>query len=153
MSQRLVRTICPECKREVKKSDQVLKEIGVLRSEISEVRKKREVDTKNKGYDHLRKQRTPTPWLRKGEKCYEGKGCPACSNTGYKGRISIFELLIISKPIEDLIIQKATAEQIKREAIKQGMRTLYQDGFDKVIQGVTTFAEVLRVVQEEEISL
>ena len=82
---------------------------------------------------------------------YEGKGCDECSNTGYRGRVGIFELLIINDDIRRLILQKTSANIIKEKAREQGMKTLREDGWDKVKQGITTISEVLRVTLEEEL--
>lgn len=76
-----------------------------------------------------------------------GAGCPACMNTGYKGRIAIFELLEINDDVRDLIVDKSSAREIKEKAVSLGMRTLYHDGIEKVKKGITTLEEVLRVTQ------
>lgn len=77
----------------------------------------------------------------------KGTGCPSCMNTGYKGRIAIFELLEINDDVRDLIVAKSSSQNIKDKAISMGMRTLYQDGLEKVKKGITTLEEVLRVTQ------
>lgn len=82
---------------------------------------------------------------------YEGKGCDECSNTGYRGRVGIFELLVINDDIRRLILQKTSANIIKEKAREHGMITLREDGWNKVKQGVTTVSEVLRVTLEEEL--
>ena len=82
---------------------------------------------------------------------YEGKGCDECSNTGYRGRVGIFELLIINDDIRRLILQKTSANIIKEKAREHGMITLREDGWNKVKQGITTISEVLRVTLEEEL--
>lgn len=69
--------------------------------------------------------------------------------TGYKGRTAIYEILPLTEKIKALIQEKATAVAINKQAVAEGMRTLYQCGFDKVIGGVTTFEEVLRVTKED----
>ncbi|RCK81478.1 MAG: Type IV fimbrial assembly, ATPase PilB [Candidatus Ozemobacter sibiricus] len=84
-------------------------------------------------------------------KVYRGKGCEKCNNTGYRGRTTISELLIMNERIKELIVEKAPASVIKNEAIKQGMRTLRQDGLAKVLRGQTTLEEVVRVSAEDEI--
>lgn len=84
---------------------------------------------------------------------YEGKGCDSCKHTGYRGRTAIYEVLPMSEPIRELILRKASAEEIRKRAMKLGMRTLRQDGWDKVLTGITTVSEVLRVTQEEEAAL
>jgi type II secretion system protein E len=80
---------------------------------------------------------------------WTGKGCEKCSGTGYKGRIGIFEVLPVSAPIRDLIMKRATIKETKDKAIELGMRTLREDGIEKVKKGITTIDEVLRVTQVE----
>lgn len=80
---------------------------------------------------------------------WTGKGCDACSGTGYKGRIGIFEVLPVSGPIRELIMKRATIKEMKDKAIALGMRTLREDGLEKVRKGITTIDEVLRVTQVE----
>lgn len=80
---------------------------------------------------------------------WTGRGCDACSGTGYKGRIGIFEVLPVSGPIRELIMKRATIKEMKDKAIELGMRTLREDGIEKIIKGVTTIDEVLRVTQVE----
>lgn len=79
---------------------------------------------------------------------YKGKGCSECMNTGYKGRIGIFELMLPDEAIRNLIIAKASADEIRKRALVLGMTTLMDDGIDKIKQGVTTAEEVLRVTRE-----
>lgn len=78
-----------------------------------------------------------------------GSGCDYCSGTGYRGRIGIFEVLPIGDEIRDLVMRRATSKEIKDKAIALGMRTLRQDGIEKVKRGLTTIDEVLRVTQVE----
>ena len=80
---------------------------------------------------------------------WTGRGCDACSGTGYKGRIGIFEVLPVSAPIRELIMKRATIKEMKDKATELGMRTLREDGIGKVIKGITTIDEVLRVTQVE----
>ncbi len=80
---------------------------------------------------------------------WTGRGCEACSGTGYKGRIGIFEVLPVSAPIRELIMKRATIKEMKDKATELGMRTLREDGIGKVIKGITTIDEVLRVTQVE----
>ena len=80
---------------------------------------------------------------------YEAVGCAACSGTGYLGRVGIFELLPVTSEICKIIVQRADAGAIRNLAVQQGMHPLRDDGWDKVRQGVTTLAEVLRVTREE----
>jgi type IV pilus assembly protein PilB len=80
---------------------------------------------------------------------YKGKGCTHCKDTGYLGRTGIYELLIIDDDIKRLIINKADANEMKKKAIERGMKTLRDDGIAKVLAGITTVEEILRVTQEE----
>lgn len=77
---------------------------------------------------------------------YRPKGCPKCNNTGYKGRVGLYEVMLMSEAIEKLTVERATAEEIKRVAIEEGMLTLREDGIAKVVQGHTSYEEILRVV-------
>src|SRR6266576_1437219 len=80
---------------------------------------------------------------------WEAVGCDACNSTGYLGRVGIFELLPATSDICKVIVQRADAGAIRNLAVRQGMRLLRDDGWDKVRQGVTTLAELLRVTREE----
>jgi type II secretory ATPase GspE/PulE/Tfp pilus assembly ATPase PilB-like protein len=80
---------------------------------------------------------------------WRGRGCESCSGTGYRGRIGIFEVLQISDQIRELIMKRATIKAIKDMAVSLGMRTLREDGIEKVKKGITTIDEVLRVTQVE----
>ena len=79
-------------------------------------------------------------------KVYRAVGCSACSNTGYRGRKALAELLPMTEEIEHLIIEGGSAEDIHRLAVEQGMVTLRQSGLRKALEGETTLEEVLRVV-------
>ena len=83
-------------------------------------------------------------------KIYEGKGCAACRFTGYRGRTGIYEILPLSEPIRKLILSRASSQQIKQQAVSSGMRTLRQDGLAKVLAGLTTLSEVIRVTSIED---
>jgi type IV pilus assembly protein PilB len=80
---------------------------------------------------------------------YRGEGCPACGGTGYKGRTGIYEIMIFSGPVRDLIAANATESELRQTAISQGMATLGHNALDKVIAGVTTVDEVYRVVETD----
>ncbi len=80
---------------------------------------------------------------------YKAKGCPACFNTGYLGRTAIYELLDVDDEIRQLVMKNEDASTIKAAAMRKGMRTLRQDGADKVLKGVTSVDEVVRVTQKE----
>lgn len=83
----------------------------------------------------------------KAKKLFRGRGCSSCMETGYRGRIAIFELLVIDEDIRELINQQAPVRQIRESAIGSGMRTLRQDGINKAVSGITTLDEVMRVTQ------
>ncbi|MCK5174492.1 MAG: Flp pilus assembly complex ATPase component TadA, partial [Planctomycetes bacterium] len=87
----------------------------------------------------------------KDTKFYIGTGCGKCFDTGYRGRIGIYELMDINEEIRELICHRESAGTIKRKAIETGLRTLRMDGARKVAEGVTTIAEVLRVTQADTI--
>jgi general secretion pathway protein E len=80
---------------------------------------------------------------------WEGRGCEECAQTGYHGRSGIFELLLVGDAVRQLILKRASADMIKDAGVKLGMRTLREDGWQKVRSGATTVAEVVRVTQEE----
>jgi len=121
LAQRLVRVICPSCKEEVHPVPEMLDEIGFRRGDP------------RSGPNHF----------------YEGRGCEQCSNTGFIGRVGIYELMDITDDIRKLTVAKADSNQIRKKAIENGMRPLRDDGWLKVRQGVTSISEVLRVTQEE----
>lgn len=130
-AQRLVRRVCNDCKEEIKVPAKVLE---YIKSEIEKIPeeeiKKYELDFAD-GY-HM----------------YQGKGCEECANTGYKGRIAIFEALEIDEKLKEIISEKSGNEgDIMRYAEKQGMLTMKQDGILKVLRGFTTLSEVERVTE------
>jgi general secretion pathway protein E len=120
LAQRLVRRLCPSCRKEVPFAG---------------------VDGVPAELEFQNGNAFTTVW--------EAVGCAACSGTGYLGRVGIFELLPVTSEICKVIVQRADAGAIRNLAIQQGMRLLRDDGWDKVGQGVTTLAEVLRVTREE----
>jgi type II secretory ATPase GspE/PulE/Tfp pilus assembly ATPase PilB-like protein len=77
---------------------------------------------------------------------FRAKGCKKCGNTGYRGRVGVHEVLMMSEEISKLCVENATAEEIKAVAIEQGMLTLRQDGLEKVRAGLTSVEEVMRVI-------
>ena len=76
---------------------------------------------------------------------YKAVGCAACSNTGYRGRVALHEVMTLSDEIESLVVTRATGSEIRQVALEQGMISLREDGWSKVAQGLTTIEEVLRV--------
>ena len=83
------------------------------------------------------------------QQIYRSKGCSECLDTGYKGRCGIYELLPVTDSIKHLVMQSVDAGTIKKAALKEGLITLRRDGLRKVLDGVTSFDEVIRVTQEE----
>jgi general secretion pathway protein E len=79
---------------------------------------------------------------------YRGRGCDHCLQTGFKGRSGIFEFLLVDDTMRGLMIQTSDAATIRRAAIQSGMRTLREDGVRKILKGITTVEEVLRVTGE-----
>jgi len=79
---------------------------------------------------------------------YEGGGCEECAQTGYRGRSGIFEFLLVSDVIRQLILKRSSADAIRDAAVRQGMRNLREDGWRTVRDGITSVAEVVRVTQE-----
>ncbi len=86
--------------------------------------------------------------LTRETKLFHGKGCLSCKNTGFQGRIGIFELLLMNDEIKNMVTAKTSANEIRKKAIEQGMSTLYDDGMKKVKSGITTPEELLRVTEE-----
>jgi type IV pilus assembly protein PilB len=113
-AQRLIRRVCKNCKTEDDVPSKTLIDIGFPPEEASEV------------------------------KVVKGKGCGACNGTGYKGRIGLYEVMEITEGIRDLVMVGATAVEIKRKALEEGMLTLRMSGLEKLKAGVTTIEEVLR---------
>ena len=80
----------------------------------------------------------------------KGAGCSACNMGGYRGRIGIYELMMMTSKIREMVFSNASAVEIREVAIKEGMTTLYRDGLEKVLRGVTTIEEVFRVAKKTE---
>jgi len=123
VAQRLIRRLCPACRKAV---------------EIDDIKR---AFLKGEGF--------PVEELETKE-IYEPAGCDECRNSGFKGRTGIYEILTINDSIRPLIIARAPASDIKREALKNGLHTLRDDGWRKVLDGVTTVEEILRVSEEDE---
>jgi type II secretory ATPase GspE/PulE/Tfp pilus assembly ATPase PilB-like protein len=79
---------------------------------------------------------------------YHGKGCKKCNNSGYKGRIGIYEILEVSDEISNLVLRNAPPSEIKKQAEKEGMLSIVEDGFIKAKNGITTIEEIMRVTKE-----
>ena len=76
-----------------------------------------------------------------------GKGCSTCQKTGFRGRMGIYEMLMVDSSIREQIFRGASSQEIRDNAVSRGMDTLYMDGLSKVAQGYTTFSEVMRVAK------
>lgn len=120
MAQRLVRKLCEACKKTYHPPLDLLKTLGISPEEAKKIT------------------------------FYEARGCSECSNTGYRGRIAIFELMEISPEIAHLIMQRADTMQLRKQAVADGMTLLVQDGIRKIKQGLTTIDEVLSVATIEQ---
>ena len=115
LAQRLCRKICVECKEVEETPETALLDIGFKKEEIGSF------------------------------KCYKGKGCSACGDSGYKGRIALYEVMPLREEIKELVIKGATSIDLKKAAINSGMMTLRMSGLKKIKEGVTSIEEVLRV--------
>jgi type IV pilus assembly protein PilB len=127
IAQRLARRICQHCKTELKVPKEVVLEIE---KELKELPK--ELQSKLKGSSSSLN-------------VYKGVGCNFCNQTGYKGRIGIFEILPVEGEIQDLVTKKSSAGEIQKTATKLGMTTMKQDGILKVLDGLITMEELWRV--------
>lgn len=128
IAQRLVRKICVHCIQSYKISD----------------------ETKQKIRDQLLLiESSERDALKVPDTLYRGKGCPVCGNSGYAGQFGIFEIMPVDREIKELLMQKVvSAGMVRAIAIKNGMRTMFEDGLAKVERGLTTIEEIVRVVRE-----
>ena len=129
VAQRLVRKICEKCRASRKLTDSE-KRVIENDSHLKDI-------LKNRGYKNLNKILL-----------FEGRGCKVCGNTGFSGRIGIFEVLEMADNIKDLIIKYASSNEIMKIAQKNGMTTMLEDGIEKVFQAMTTLEEILRVTKD-----
>ncbi|MBI4490041.1 MAG: type IV-A pilus assembly ATPase PilB [Deltaproteobacteria bacterium] len=120
-AQRLVRKICSSCKVPAEISHDVLINIGIDPAEVGA-----------------------------GFSTFCGKGCPECNQTGYKGRIAIYEVLVMRETLKELVVKGASADDLKREAVKLGMSTLRMSAIKKVREGLTTVEETVRVTDSDK---
>jgi type IV pilus assembly protein PilB len=114
LAQRLVRRICPECREEVEPTDDMLVELDLKRNDI------------------------------KSKKFYRGSGCSSCNNTGYKGRVGLFELLIMDDELREMIMANAPTDDLRGRAQSKGMKLLRDAGMEFIFDGTTTAEEVIR---------
>ncbi|REK08460.1 MAG: type II/IV secretion system protein [Planctomycetota bacterium] len=120
LAQRLVRVVCSKCKQPYTPSDAILESAGI------------------------------TPEMAEGAKFMKGKGCGHCSKSGYRGRIGIFELMMMTNKIRELAFAGAATQDIRKAALSQGMVSLYNDGIRKAMIGQTTIEEIFRVAKKSE---
>lgn len=124
VGQRVCRTVCSVCKKTYIPAPEVISDIKKMLGKLYP-----------EGDDNKRQ-------------LVKGEGCNQCGGTGYKGRVGIFEVLPVTEKIGRLILEHAPASEIEKEAVEEGMITMKQDGYLKVVEGITTIDEVLRVAQE-----
>ncbi|MGB2986975.1 MAG: ATPase, T2SS/T4P/T4SS family, partial [Phycisphaerae bacterium] len=120
VAQRLVRRICTDCKTEYRPTEEQLLEVNLRPEDVGD------------------------------RVFYYGKGCDYCNNTGYRGRHGIFEIMVLDDRLRELIMQRVATAILRREAIKQGMRTLREVGLLAIYDGVTSLDEVVRETIIEE---
>jgi type IV pilus assembly protein PilB len=120
LAQRLVRVICPRCKQPHTPLDSQLEQAGI------------------------------TPEQMKTATFMKGRGCVNCQKSGYKGRLGIFELMVMNNKIRELAFQGAATTDIRRAAVSTGMTVMYNDGVNKALRGVTSLEEVFRVSKKAE---
>ncbi len=119
LAQRLARRICPECKTPVETNPQALIDMGVAPEDATKAQ------------------------------IYKGVGCRHCNNTGYKGRVALYEVMTFTDELKELVLQGVSTAELKAEAIRLGMKTLRMSGISKLLEGVTTAEEVLRVTSSD----
>jgi type IV pilus assembly protein PilB len=120
LAQRLVRVVCTKCKQPHRPTDSVLEAAGISRE------------------------------LADKATFMKGKGCSNCNKTGYRGRLGIYELMMMTSRIRELSFQGVSTQDLRKAAVAQGMRTLYQDGIYKSLRGITTIEEVFRVAKRAD---
>ncbi|MBU2488783.1 MAG: type II secretion system ATPase GspE [Proteobacteria bacterium] len=118
VAQRLVRVLCDVCKRPVQLDEASMTQLGIRPEDLAQYT------------------------------IYEGMGCSECLHTGYRGRVAIFEIMVMDREIKSLILTTSDSNQIKAKAVENGMVTLRSDGVAKVLAGITTVEEVFRVTQQ-----
>ena len=119
LAQRLARKICKDCAEQLPIEEHVLVDLGVPPAEAHKMQ------------------------------CFKGKGCATCGGTGYKGRIALYEVMPFTENLKELVLNGASTAEIKRQAIKDGMKSLRMSGITKVGEGVTTIEEVMRVTMAD----
>jgi type IV pilus assembly protein PilB len=138
IGQRLVRKLCDKCKKPYKASPSL---VEVIKKTVGELLPKTEKDIKDLGYNVPLQNSTDFT-------IYQAQGCPECNNTGYSGRIGVYEVFNISPQMERLVVNHATTLEVQNQAISEGMITMRQDGFLKALEGITTIEEVIAKIAE-----
>jgi type IV pilus assembly protein PilB len=138
MGQRLVRVICQECKQDLAISKDVATTLSKqfnLEKLIVALKREGVITEKVSSFEEL--------------SFYAGKGCEKCNNTGYRGRLGVHEIMEVTPKIADMIIKRASSQEIQDVAeVEDHMILMWQDGFIKAVQGITTIEEILRVTKE-----
>jgi len=150
-AQRLVRRVCPFCCRARRPDPAELEEVGIDPEAFFAGRPSLRAPVRDASGGIIPPAapngRQPPPpghtWVR------GGSGCDRCSGTGYRGRTGVYEVIMVTEEIRRLAIRNADASEIKAQAVEQGMRTLRDDGAHKILAGITTLEEVMRVTAEE----
>ena len=119
LAQRLIRKICMDCREPIKVHPQLLIDLGIAPDEVKSLT------------------------------IYKGKGCSICNNTGYKGRVGLYEVMPMKEEIKELVLSRASSSEVKKEAMRLGMKTLRQSGILKIKNGFTTIEEVLRSTMDD----
>ena len=141
IGQRLVRKVCPHCKEVTMPDESLLQLVGISRA-------KQEDRSTFEVFHQTDKQPVVVNREKQEITFYHGKGCTRCFQTGYRGRIGIFEILALSPAISQMIAQRSSAQAILQKAREEGMTTMMEDGVEKAGQGVTTLEEVIRVAYQ-----
>lgn len=128
-AQRVVRKICEHCREEYTPESKVLEDIKTVLGSLYE--------------GHVRQKNVAEGKVT----LYRGRGCSECGDSGYSGRLGIFEVMIISESISKLILERAPASSLEKQALSEGMILMKQDGYMKTLEGLTTIEEVLRVAE------
>ena len=142
VAQRVVRLICNDCKKSYDPPKQAIEDIKKVLGDLS---KHKEIVSKMS--DQEQKDIQEVEGTIK-FKLYKGKGCDKCGDSGYKGRIGIFEVLPVTDKIGKLILERSPSSVIEKVAVEDGMITVVQDGYLKALEGITTIEEILRVAIE-----
>ena len=127
VSQRLVRRVCNDCKQEYEPDE------GTAADILKELEGVSEKDVEQELLHNI--------------KLFKGKGCEVCSGSGYKGRLGVFEILVMSRPVGEKVLEQAPDNILEKQAKEQGMITLKQDGLIKALKGLTTLEEIYRIAQ------